>query len=111
MSRLLCRRIGHLSPNCWIGTAESYWPSKRPWRLSDKLPRYSEAAVLEDCPRYLLFCFTEIEAEIAARKVLGGCELTIATATLEEHIAHPLGRNWLTFHSKSRKALTELSHE
>jgi hypothetical protein len=85
--------------------------TERPWRLSEKLPRYSEAALLEECPGYLLFCFSNNEAEVSARRALAGCELTIATATLEDHVAHPLGRNWLSLDSISRRALTELSHD
>lgn len=84
--------------------------TERPWRLSEKLPRYSEVAYLDDEPKLLLFCFTEIAREVAARKAFTESGLPVATATLDQHIDHPLGFNWLLLDATARTSLMEVAN-
>lgn len=84
--------------------------TEKPWRLAEKLPRYTETAYLEDSPKVLLFCFTEIEREVGARKAFRGCELTVATSTLDIHVERPLGSNWLEVASTRRRSLLDVGH-
>lgn len=84
--------------------------TERPWRLSEKLPRYSEVAYLDDEPKVLLFCFTETAREVAARKAFTESGIPVATSTLDQHIDHPLGFNWLLLDSTSRCSLMEVAN-
>jgi hypothetical protein len=78
-------------------------------RLADKLAAYSEIAGMPDCPGALLFCFPSNERESHARKSLYGCGMTVATAVLADHMADPLGANWLPLGAGRRVSLIELT--
>ncbi|MCA1602383.1 MAG: replication-relaxation family protein [Acidobacteria bacterium] len=64
-------------------------------RLENKLVDYEEAVLSKHLPRILLFCFLTERRQHAARMGLRSNRLTVATSTLERHLANPLGPNWL----------------
>lgn len=76
--------------------------TERPWRLKEKLAPYQKLSSLPEAPDLLLFCFPDSQREISARKALHPCGIAIATATLDRHIADPLGRNWLPLGADER---------
>jgi hypothetical protein len=85
--------------------------TERPWRVAEKLPRYDEVAYLESAPKLVLFCFSDLGREVAARKAFDGCALRIATATFEEHVEEPLGAKWLVLDSTTRQSLLEVASD
>lgn len=63
-------------------------------RLLDKIVDYEEAVVSKHLPRILLFCFPNERREACARRAIYSLRLTIATSTLNKHLADPLRANW-----------------
>lgn len=77
-------------------------------RLQSKLNQYATVAGMPDSPEALLFCFPNREREAGARKVLGHCGLTVATAILGDHLREPMARIWLPIPSDRRLSVSEL---
>ena len=77
-------------------------------RLEDKMERYRVLARAVTAPDVVLFCFPSEAREASARRVLGGTPMPVATATLECHLADPLGPNWLAIGGDRRLRLGEL---
>lgn len=78
-------------------------------RLTDKLYAYAEMAGMPDRPRALLFCFPTHERESRARQSLHDCGITIASAVLADHMADPMGDNWLSLGGTRRTPLMDLT--
>jgi hypothetical protein len=77
-------------------------------RLEDKMERYRILARAATAPDVALFCFPSQEREASARRVLGGTAMPVATATLDRHLADPLGANWLPLDGDRRACLVDL---
>jgi hypothetical protein len=77
-------------------------------RLEDKLEKYRILARAATAPDLVLFCFPSEAREASARHVLGGTPMPVATATLDRHLASPLGPNWLPLDGDRRLRLAEL---
>jgi hypothetical protein len=77
-------------------------------RLAGKLERYLLIASGPDAPAVVLFCFSTAEREASARQILRQPGITVATATLERHLADPLGRVWRPVREDHRKRLIDL---
>lgn len=77
-------------------------------RLEDKMERYRILARATTAPDVVLFCFPSQEREASARSVLGGTAIRVATATLERHLADPLGVIWLLLDGDRRVCLVDL---
>lgn len=77
-------------------------------QLAAKIIDYDEAAVSKHLPRLLLFCFQTERRERSAMPALRSRSLIVATATLERHLAHPLGPNWLPIAEERRVKLLEI---
>ena len=77
-------------------------------RLEDKLEKYRILARAATAPDVVLFCFPSEAREASARHVLGGTPMPVATATLDRHLASPLGPNWLPLDGDRRLRLAEL---
>jgi hypothetical protein len=84
-----------------LGTENRGW-------LEDKMERYRVLARAVTAPDVVLFCFPSEAREASARRVLGGTPMPVATATLECHLADPLGPNWLAIGGDRRLRLGEL---
>ncbi|MCA1839900.1 MAG: replication-relaxation family protein [Actinobacteria bacterium] len=82
--------------------------TERPWRLERKLAPYKKLSPLPEAPDLLLFCFPDSHREISARSALYACGIPVATATLDRHIADPLGRNWLSLEGDERCSILEV---
>jgi Replication-relaxation len=78
-------------------------------RLEGKLEKYRILARAATAPDVVLFCFPSEAREVSARHVLGGTPMPVATATLDRHLASPLGPNWLTLDGDRRLRLADLS--
>ena len=77
-------------------------------RLEDKLEKYRILARAATAPDVVLFCFPSEAREASARHVLGGTPMPVVTATLDRHLASPLGPNWLPLDGDRRLRLPEL---
>lgn len=77
-------------------------------RLSLKLARYEQAALLDEGPDLALFCFPDPQREALARKAFYDPGMTVATATWDRHDEDPLGRVWLPFGQQRRQRLLDL---
>jgi Replication-relaxation len=77
-------------------------------RLEDKMERYRVLARAATAPDVVLFCFPSEAREASARLVLGGTAMPVATATLGQHLAAPLGAIWLLLDSDRRVGLIDL---
>src|SRR6266511_911981 len=77
-------------------------------RLEDKLEKYRILARAATAPDVVLFCFPSEAREASARHVLGGTPMPVVTATLDRHLASPLGPNWLPLDGDRRLRLAEL---
>lgn len=77
-------------------------------RLEDKMERYRIMARAVTAPDVVLFCFTSPAREASTRPVLGGTPMPVATATLDRHLADPLGPNWVPIHGDRRLRLADL---
>jgi hypothetical protein len=78
-------------------------------RLEAKMERYRIMAKAATAPDVVLFCFPSEAREASARLVLGGVAMAVATATLERHLADPLGANWLPLRGDRRLHLFALT--
>ncbi|MBW3587872.1 MAG: replication-relaxation family protein [Actinobacteria bacterium] len=78
--------------------------------IKHKIWGYDEVTPSEHLPRVLLFVFPTNRRELWAhdKLVLYSSHLTVATSTLERHLANPLGRNWLPVLREQRLSLLEL---
>jgi hypothetical protein len=76
-------------------------------RLEAKMERYRVLARGMTAPDVVLFCFPSDAREASARLVLGGTAMPVATATLDRHLADPLGVIWLPLGSDRRVGLIE----
>lgn len=85
--------------------------SESPSRVAMKLPGYEEASLAPDRPDLLLFCLPNQTREVAVRKVLHPCRISIATTTKDRHESDPLGRIWLPLGNDHRVQLLEVPHE
>lgn len=74
------------------------------------MERYRVLARAATAPDIVLFCFPSEAREASARRVLGGTPMPVATATLERHLADPLGLNWLLIDGDRRVRLAQLPH-
>ena len=77
-------------------------------RLEDKMERYRVLARGSTSPDVVLFCFPSEAREASARLVLGGTAMLVATATLDRHLAHPVGAIWLPLDGDRRVRLIDL---
>jgi hypothetical protein len=77
-------------------------------RLEDKMERYRILARATTAPDVVLFCFPSEEREASARRALGGTAMPVATATLDRHLADPLGAIWLPLDGDRRVCLLDL---
>jgi protein involved in plasmid replication-relaxation len=77
-------------------------------RLEDKMERYRVLARAATAPDVVLFCFPSEAREASARRVLGGTAMPVATATLDRHVADPLGAIWLSLDGDRRVRLVDL---
>ncbi len=77
-------------------------------RLEDKMEKYRILARAATAPDVVLFCFPSEAREASARRALGGTAMPVATATLDGHLADPLGANWLPLHDDRRVRLLDL---
>ena len=77
-------------------------------RLEDKLEKYRILARAATAPDVVLFCFPSEAREASARHVLGGTPMPVVTATLDRHLASPLGPNWLPLDGDRRLRLAEI---
>lgn len=77
-------------------------------RLLQKLDRYSTVAGMEGSADALIFCFPTSSREAKARQILADCGMTVATGVLEDHLADPLGRNWLPMTAGARVCFLDL---
>lgn len=77
-------------------------------RLEDKMERYRILARAATAPDVVLFCFPTEAREASARPVLGGTAMPVATATLDRHLANPLGAIWLPLDDDRRFCLLDL---
>jgi Replication-relaxation len=76
-------------------------------RLEEKMERYRVLARAVTAPDVVLFCFPSEAREASARLVLGGTAMSVATGTLERHLADPFGAIWLPLDSDRRVGLTD----
>lgn len=77
-------------------------------RLDEKLIWYSRYD-FDNAPHAILFCFHSGRRETSARRSLISCRrFTVATTTLERHMADPFGPNWLPLRAERRLSLFEL---
>lgn len=83
--------------------------SESPSRVAMKLPGYEEASLARDRSDLLLFCLPDQPREVAVRKVLHPCGISIATTTVDRHRTDPLGRIWLPLGNGHRARLLEVS--
>ncbi len=79
-------------------------------RLEDKMERYRVLARAATAPEVVLFCFPSEAREASARQVLGGTAMPVATATLDRHLADPLGAIWLPLDGDRRARLMDLGN-
>lgn len=77
-------------------------------RLEEKMERYRVLARAATAPNVVLFCFPSETREQSARRVLGGTAMPVATATLDRHLADPLGAIWLPLDVDRRMRLIDL---
>jgi len=77
-------------------------------RLEDKMDRYRVLARGSTAPDVVLFCFPSEAREASARLVLGGTAMPVATATLDRHLADPVGAIWLPLGGDRRVRLIDL---
>lgn len=77
-------------------------------RLTQKLGRYDLISGAPSAPKVLLFCFPSLAREASAREVLYNCGLTVATTTLDRHLADPLGAVWRPLRADHRVRLIDL---
>lgn len=77
-------------------------------RLEDKMERYRVLARGSTAPDVVVFCFPSEAREASARLVLGGTAMPVATATLDRHLAHPVGAIWLPLGGDRRVRLIDL---
>lgn len=85
--------------------------SERAGQLGEKIFYYNEAAISDELPQVLLFCFRTEARERSAREILKGSRLLTATSTLERHLFAPLRQNWLPLDKERRLSILELSKE
>jgi Replication-relaxation len=97
-------------PEGWVDFAlELDQGTESPSRLAGKLPRYEEAALLDNCPIALLFSFREPEREVSARKRLYNPGLVVATGVFDVVTNEPFGSVWLPIGSEQRVQLLALA--
>lgn len=77
-------------------------------RLSAKLARYEQVALLDDAPDLALFCFPDSRREALARKAFYDPGMTVATATWDRYSQDPLGAVWLAIGEERRRCLLDL---
>jgi len=79
-------------------------------RLRSKMHRIADPGLPADTlPHAALFCFHSERREVSARKALWDLDyITVATTTLERHLADPLGPIWLPMRAERRLSLTNL---
>ena len=80
-------------------------------RLAEKIVRYLLIAAGPDAPGAVIFCFPSSEREQSARQVLASPGLRVATATLDRHLADPLGGVWRPLGVDRRLRLIDLARE
>jgi len=80
-------------------------------RLAEKIERYLLIAAGPDAPGAVIFCFPSSEREQSARQVLASPALRVATATLDRHLADPLGGVWRPLGADRRLRLIDLARE
>ena len=77
-------------------------------RLQIKLDHYRRIETYEEAPHAVLLCFHSEAREAGARRLAGCSVFTVATTTLNRHLADPLGPVWLPWHGPRRVRLLEL---
>jgi hypothetical protein len=78
-------------------------------RPAAKVERYLLIVSGSDAPQVVLLCFPSVEREVNARPLLRLSRNSVATTTLQRHLADPLGPVWRPVRQDSRVRLIDLA--